>query len=216
MFRSLRGSIILVLVTAFSATPWAAEGAQICPAGQAARLGTAFVALRERVGSAMGTPIECAHADRGTGNEYQQTTTGVAVYQHEQDAATFTNGHEFWKLGPDGLAQWSGWHGRAGPPVAAGIGEASDVRLSVASNGVYPKVQAGKVLHMLDGEQPRLVLEHDGKTFVVEVGAGCLIGQPPPSGAVFVISKNTFAEPSSRLVLRIGGRECLITASRTL
>jgi hypothetical protein len=165
---------------------------------------------------AMGAPIECAHTDRETGNEYQQTTTGVAVYHHESDAATFTNGHEFWRLSPDGLAQWEGWHGRAGPTVASGAGDAEDVQLTVPRVGIYARVEAGKFIQMLDGEGSRMVLEHDGTALIVEVGDGCVGDQPPTGRTVFVISKDTFAEPSSRLILEVGGRECLITASRPL
>jgi hypothetical protein len=216
MYRSLRGACILMLVTAFSASPWAAEGAQICSAGQTRPLGAAFVALAESVGVAMGTPIECAHTDRETGNEFQQTTTGVAVYQHGQAAATFTNGYDFWRLGPDGLTQWHGWHGRAGPTAPADTEDVSDIELTLDSIADYPKALAGRVVEAQEGGHPRMVLEHDGKIVGVEVGEGCLRGQALLSPTLFVISKDTFAEPGSRLVLEIGGRECTITASQPL
>jgi len=216
MYRSLRGAGILMLVTAFSASPWAAEGAQICSAGQTIPLGAAFVALAEDVGVAMGTPIECTHTDRETGGEFQQTTTGVAVYQQGQAAATFTNGYDFWRLGPDGLTQWHGWHGRAGPTAPAGAEDARDMRLSLDAIGDYPKAMAGRVVQTIEGGHPRIVLEHDGKVVAVEVGEGCLRGQPLLRPMVFVISRDTFAEAGSRLVLEIGGRECVITSSQPL
>jgi hypothetical protein len=213
MHRSLRGSIILVLVTAFSASPWAAEGAQICPAGPSAPLGAAFAGLSAQVGAAMGTPIECAHTDRDTGNEVQQTTTGVAVYQAAQNLATFTNGRDFWRLGPDGLAWWNGWHGRAGPEAPPGAEAAIDTRLALASVGQNPHVETARVVESLDGDGSRMVLEHDGKAVVVEVGAECLRDRPLSSPVAFVISRDLFAEPGSRLVLEVGGRECLIATS---
>ena len=216
MNRSLRGSIILMLVTALSASPWTAEGAQICPAGQPPPLGAAFTTLSAQLGMAMGTPIECAHTDRNTGNEAQQTTTGVAVYQHEQRIATFTNGYDFWRLSQEGLTQWHGWHGSAGPAAPTSTADVIDVRLALSSIGQYSRVEAATVVQALGGEQPHLVLQHDGRSVDVEVGDGCLHGQPPSGRVVFVISQAAFAEPGDRLVFEVGGRECLITANRPL
>jgi hypothetical protein len=214
MHRSLRGLIMLMLIVGFSASPWAAEGAPVCQGGLAAPLGTAFAGLHEHVGAVMGAPIECLHIDLESGDEYQQTTTGVAVYRVDSSAATFTNGHEFWRLGPDGLATWEGWHGRAGPTVVQDAERASDDQMTIASIGVYPKVEPAKVVEAFDGEHPRLVLEHDGSSVVVDVNDGCMSGQPLTTQTVFVVSNDAFAEPSSRLILEVGGRHCLITASR--
>jgi hypothetical protein len=205
--------MVLVLVTAFSASPWAAEGAPICPAGPSAPLGAAFVGLAEQVGAAMGTPVECAHTDRETGDESQQTTTGVAVYQAAHEVATFTNGRDFWRLGPDGLASWNGWHGRAGPTATVGSEAAIDARQVLASVGQYPRVEAARVVQVQEGDPSRIVLEHDGKTVVVETGEACLGSQPLAKRVVFVVSRDTFAQPGARLILDVGGRECLISAS---
>jgi len=217
MLRSRRDFAIIVIVVVCVSSPWVAQAGPPCPASQASEFAAAFTGLYEQLGSAMGTPIECAQEDRVTKDEYQQTTTGVAVYQRASDTTTFTNGQQFWRLSPGGLVQWEGWHGRGGPPIAIdGLAKTEDLTMSTAPAGDYPRVQSAILTQAPNVDHQHVVLERNGASYLVQVNEGCLDDRPTASRVVFVISKESFAEPASRLILQVGARECVITASQPL
>jgi hypothetical protein len=214
--RSRRRFAIVVISAALTVLPWTAEASPFCPGDQKLQFMPAIVRLHEQVGSAMGDPIECVHVDRTTRAAHQQTTTGIAVYQQDGNAATFTNGRDFWRLTPEGFTHWEGWHGRAGPSgeTAARAVEAAENNPAPADPvDRYSRVDAATVVQLIDGDLDRLVLQHESASYAVDVGSACDDGQPLPGRVVFVISKESFAEPNSRLILRIGGRECVILSS---
>jgi hypothetical protein len=217
--RSRRRFLIVLIAATLTALPWTAEASPFCPGDQKLPFMPAIARLHEQVGSAMGDPIECVRTDRTTGGAHQQTTTGIAVYQQDGSAATFTNGRDFWRMTPEGLLHWEGWHGRAGPSdeTAAPVVKAEEsAPVSATPVDRYSTVEAATVLQVIDGDRPRLVLQHESTAYAVDVSRACSDDQPLPGRVVFVISKDSFAEPNSRLILRIGGRECFILASHTL
>jgi hypothetical protein len=216
MLHSRRGVVLLIVVATLTVLPWTAEASPFCPVLQTSPFVSAFASLREEVGAAMGQPIECAHADGTTGDAHQQTSTGIAVFKQDGDVAIFTNGREFWRLTPAGLAYWEGWHGHAGPPNESETGPIATVPLSTTSVEPYPKVEAVTIAQVLDGESRHMVLQHGGTSYAVEVDSACSDDQPLLGRVIFVISKEDFAERGSRLILRIRGRECVVMASQPL
>src|SRR5690349_20884142 len=117
--RHLLSRFAVVLAT--SALLWSpAEGARAaypgCPSGGTPSFTFGFADLRSQVGSPMGDPIECEHAETATGDTYQRTTTGLALYRRDTNTAMFTNGQEHWALTAGGIVHWTGWHGSAAPP----------------------------------------------------------------------------------------------------
>jgi len=67
-----------------------------------------FAALKQRLGSVMGDPLECEHAIHVGGDTRQTTTTGYAYYRRGVNVPSFTDGWEHWALTDDGLVHWSG------------------------------------------------------------------------------------------------------------
>jgi hypothetical protein len=53
----------------------------------------------------MGQPTECAHADVATGDTYQQTSKGLAIYRRATNTPSFSSALGEWTLGADGLVQ---------------------------------------------------------------------------------------------------------------
>jgi hypothetical protein len=140
----------------------------------------------------------------------------MAVYQRDTNTLEFTNGREFWSLNEEGLVHWVGWHGWAGPPDRGPSHPAEQEELTVMSAATYPRAEAATIVRSLDADGHRLVLDHAGTPYLVETGGACVDGQPLEGRRVFVISGDAFAEPNSRLILKIAGRDCVITASRPL
>jgi len=68
-----------------------------------------FGELSAALGTEMGEPTECAHTEVGSGDAYQQTTKGLAVYRRASNTPSFSTGLGRWELTPDGLV---------GPPAA--------------------------------------------------------------------------------------------------
>ena len=64
--------------------------------------------LKATLGSMMGDPLECEHAVDAGGNTQQRTTTGLAYYRKELNAACFTTGWDHWGLLGRGLVHWTG------------------------------------------------------------------------------------------------------------
>jgi hypothetical protein len=80
-----------------------------CRPGEQPAFAFGFAALKERVGTAMGTPSSCEYGDpNGSGDTLQNTSTGLAFYRKSTNTPTFTNGFEHWALTPAGLVHWTG------------------------------------------------------------------------------------------------------------
>jgi hypothetical protein len=87
----------------------ATEGsAPFCPAGTAPAFSFGFSALSDTLGTMMGDPTECDHGDPTTGDTYQQTAKGLAIYRRATNTPLFTNGTDHWALTDAGVVQWSG------------------------------------------------------------------------------------------------------------
>ena len=67
----------------------------------------AMARLKARLGADMGTPTECERVVDASGDTEQTTTTGLAYYRANINAAAFTNGVDHWALTSDGLAHWT-------------------------------------------------------------------------------------------------------------
>lgn len=76
-----------------------------CAPGQTPAFSFGFQALSEALGPDMGEPTECAHADVASGDTYQQTTKGLAIYRHADNTPSFSSTLGRWTLGPDGPVQ---------------------------------------------------------------------------------------------------------------
>jgi hypothetical protein len=207
-------AVLLLLVTTVWWPSWVVWAHPDCAAGQEPSLSPTFASLRERLGEVMGGLLGCEHVDWESGDAYVETTAGIAVYQRATDRLMFTNGREFWSLNTGGLTHWTGWHGQAGPMDSDPNQATPDEQLTVASIGHYPKAEAATISRSVDAEGRQLILQHGGDSYLVETQGGCTDGQSVEGRRVFVVSSDAFAEPSSRLILRISGRECVIAASR--
>ena len=121
MHRLVRSFVVLLAILAIPwSAAWASQtGHPACPIGQSPAFVFGFANLHEQLGTAMGDPIECEHADVETGDTYQRTTTGLALYRPDTNTPMFTNGREHWALTASGLAYWSGWHGSAAPAASS-------------------------------------------------------------------------------------------------
>jgi hypothetical protein len=53
----------------------------------------------------MGDPAECAHGEVETGDTYQQTTKGVAIYRRADNTPMFVSESGRWSLTVDGLVE---------------------------------------------------------------------------------------------------------------
>ena len=102
---------VLVIVGALLGEPRAATSVQVAPHRQpdeAPRFPPAFAALKEQVGAPVGEPVECPSTDPATGDSLQRSTTSFAHQHARSGAPAFTNGGEFWSLGPGGVEYWTG------------------------------------------------------------------------------------------------------------
>jgi hypothetical protein len=211
-----RFAIALAMLMVPASTAWAAQAYPACPIGQTPSFSFGFAALREQVGPAMGDPIECEHADSGTGDALQRTTTGLALYRRDTNTSMFTNGREHWALTTLGLAHWSGWHGDATPTGAATSGRIEGAQELTASSGSYLSVEAVTVADVLDERGQRLVVHRDATPYLIESENGCVPDRPAVGDVIFVVSSNVFADQDSRVIVQLGGRECRITEGRPL
>jgi hypothetical protein len=76
-----------------------------CAPGETPAFSFGFGTLAEALGPSMGEPTECAHVDTLTGDTYQQTTKGLAIYRRAENSPTFVSGSDRWTLGADGLLE---------------------------------------------------------------------------------------------------------------
>ncbi len=98
----------VVVVAKPTSIPYTIPSSPYCPAGQVPQWDRAFVPLKQAVGDAMGEPVECEHANPDNGDELQQTTTGLAVFDQQRGEAVFTDGWRHWALSPQGPVYWEG------------------------------------------------------------------------------------------------------------
>jgi hypothetical protein len=107
----------------YSSTQTAAEPGQAAPycnPGQTPAFAGGMLALEQRVGAAMGAPVECEHAVSAVGDTVQQTTAGLAAYYNLTNTSTFTDGWHHWAVTPSGYVTWEGTESQ--PPAASGPG----------------------------------------------------------------------------------------------
>ena len=76
-----------------------------CAPGQSPSFSFGFQALSEALGPSMGQPTECAHADVASGDTYQQTTKGLAIYRRADNVPSFTSALGRWTLTADGVVE---------------------------------------------------------------------------------------------------------------
>jgi len=98
----------LLALTFGSAGPASAQLAPFCPPGQFPQFQFGFAALKQQLGSGMGQPMGCEHADPFSGDSLQRTTTGLAFYRQRTNTPTFTDGNSHWAVVSGGLAFWRG------------------------------------------------------------------------------------------------------------
>jgi hypothetical protein len=89
--------------------------APYCNPGQVASFENGFATLKQMVGDAMGTPVECEHPASPAGDTVQQTTTGLAAYDSLTNTVSFTDGWHHWAITPSGYMSWDGT--QAQPPT---------------------------------------------------------------------------------------------------
>jgi hypothetical protein len=96
-----------------------------CLPGQAAVFSFGFAELSRQIGSIMGEPTECENGDTTTGDTFQRTTTGLAVYRWCTNTPSFHRGQEHWMLVPGGVVYWTG---QDSPPQPSPIVRTPDFR----------------------------------------------------------------------------------------
>lgn len=98
--------------------------AAYCNPGQAPAFVNGIATLKQSVGEAMGTPVECEHALSAAGDTLQQTTTGLAAYDAVTNTVTFTNGWHHWAITSSGYVTWDGTETL--PPARTASGQARE------------------------------------------------------------------------------------------
>lgn len=96
-----------------------------CGPGVTPAFGGGFATLRTRLGPAVvGAPTSCEFPDpSGTGDVWQQTSTGLAFWRKSSNTPTFTDGNQHWALSSGGMVQWTG--STIDPPPMAGGSDAA-------------------------------------------------------------------------------------------
>jgi len=101
-----------------AASATGAPAAAFCSPGESPAFSMGVADLKQVVGDAMGSPVECEHLAADSGDSIQETTTGLAVFNRATNTATFTDGWRHWALTQAGLVTWEGT--QADPPSANG------------------------------------------------------------------------------------------------
>ncbi len=78
-------------------------GFPYCDPGQTPAFNFGFGALSEALGTEMGDPTECAHTEVASGDAYQQTTKGLAIYRRASNTPSFRSDVALWELTGDGV-----------------------------------------------------------------------------------------------------------------
>ena len=93
--------------------------APYCNTGQTPAFANGMAQLKAEVGDAMGSPVECEHAESVIGDTVQQTTTGLAAYDKITNTVTFTDGWRHWASTPSGVVAWEGTGAQPPEPASA-------------------------------------------------------------------------------------------------
>lgn len=92
-------AVLLVTASALGPTPVTAQPT-------ACRFVSGFAALRDLVGATrVGNCLEDEYVNAANGNTEQHTTGGLLVWRQVDNWTAFTDGHETWINGPEGLAR---------------------------------------------------------------------------------------------------------------
>jgi mannan endo-1,4-beta-mannosidase len=87
----------------------AQDAATYCGPDEAPVFSLGFAELKGYAGDPMGDPVTCEYGDpNGSGDVYQDTTTGSTVYRAATADSIFTSGNDHWAITPDGPVSWSG------------------------------------------------------------------------------------------------------------
>jgi hypothetical protein len=205
-----RTTLLAILLLALWPTAVMAQSAAACPPGRAPSFLSGFASLQTNLGSSMGEPTECEHVDPVSGDTFQRTTTGLALYRRDTNTPMFTNGREHWALTSDGLVHWSGWHGSAAPREVAAPRLVDEAQTPGDAPGTYTHVDAVTIVEVLDDEYVRLVVQRDDVRLLITTDGSCATQRTSTGDIAFVVSPDAFAAPGSRLILTLGGGECLI------
>ena len=79
-----------------------------CNPGQSPAFAVGLTDLKQVVGNAMGTPLECEHPTSAIGDTIQQTSTGLVAYSKLTNTVSFTDGWRHWAITPRGAVTWEG------------------------------------------------------------------------------------------------------------
>jgi hypothetical protein len=85
-----------------------AQSAPGCAPGQAPQFGPGLSQLRDRLGDAMGAPLDCGRTRGQSGETTVQTTTGKATVRADRGTVTFTDGRAHYTLADGRLTRWQG------------------------------------------------------------------------------------------------------------
>jgi hypothetical protein len=89
-------------------SPDVVRATDYCGPGETPQFRFGFAHLKSLLGSTMGEPLECEHANPENGDSLQQTTTGLSFYRKSTNTPTFTDGWHHWAWTSDGLVYWTG------------------------------------------------------------------------------------------------------------
>jgi hypothetical protein len=115
---SIGAAVLLGAGVLFPSTV-AAQQVPFCAPNQEAAFRFGFGGLQQRLGSIMGTALECEHVDAQTGDTLQKTTTGLAYYQPSLNMPMFTDGTAHYGLYGGNLLFWRGDSAVLTPPSPA-------------------------------------------------------------------------------------------------
>ena len=124
-----RGTTLALMAAWLAVAPVGpVHAAPFCRADEAPEFRFGLARLKAQLGSVMGDPVECEHADSPTGDTLQHTTTGLAYYRRATNAPAFTDGYRHWAWTASGLVAWEGTAvdppgvvAAAGPPAGPSV-----------------------------------------------------------------------------------------------
>jgi hypothetical protein len=217
MYRTLAQTILALFLSFVPCSiALAAQHSSTCAPGQVPAFSLGLASLHARIGSVMGDPLECEHADPATGMTMQQTTTGLALYRSDTNTPMFTNGREHWALTPEGVSHWSGWHGDAGPFGASTQHAPDDTGAPEVPRAAPARVEAVTIVDVFDGADRRFVIARDQSRYLLRIDTACSMDRFPAGSLAFVVSSS---EPDGRagaLLVTLDGVECRITDEQVL
>jgi hypothetical protein len=79
----------------------------LCDASRPSFVG-GLAELKASLGASMGEALECEGSVNDQGDTQQKTTTGLAYYRRQLNAACFTTGWDHWGLQSGRLVHWTG------------------------------------------------------------------------------------------------------------